>query len=261
MASRSTCGGGTSSQCARCHKMFRRLSTHIAQNPICEQLYTRSHDFISCSVSNNVATQSLELRRSGPCLSNDLPSVTHPHVGSLSSIRKTANGSLAGKTNVLSSRGNASSGVATSKEKILEDKIEDYCNDVGNDALHWNNEEEDHHVDEEGAPDRCVLKLYEELRELRSNPLGLDRFSREEKVHIELLHLLKELNAPLNAFTRIINWSVQANASEHIFQVLPTIAREGRTKVVLQVQHEGIDTEGEAAISALYKEDKFYGVF
>ena len=123
MASRSTGGGGTSSQCAGCHKMFRRLSTHIAQSPICEQLYTTSHDFISCSASNNVATQSSTLRRSGPCLSNDLPSVTHPHVGSLPSIRKTANGSLGGKTNVLSSRGNASSGVATSKEKILEDRL------------------------------------------------------------------------------------------------------------------------------------------
>jgi hypothetical protein len=49
--------------------------------------------------------------------------VTHPHVGSLPSIRKTANGSLDGKTNVPSSRGDASSGIATSKEKILEDRL------------------------------------------------------------------------------------------------------------------------------------------
>jgi hypothetical protein len=151
-------------------------------------------------------------------LSIDLPSVTHPHVGSLSSIRKTANGPLAGETNVQSSRGHASSGIATSQEQILEDKIDDR-NDVGNDALHWNNEAEYHHVDEEGAPDRCVVKLYEELHELRLNPLGLDRFAREEMVHIELLHLLKELNSPLNAFTQILNWSAQANASRHIFQV------------------------------------------
>jgi hypothetical protein len=79
---------------------------------------------------------------------------------------------LAGETKVQSSRGLASSGVATSQKQILDDR-----NDVGNDALHWNNEEEDHHVDEEGAPDRCVLKLYEKLHELRLNPLGLDRFS------------------------------------------------------------------------------------
>ncbi len=195
-------------------------------------------------------------------MSNDLPSVTHPHVGSFSSIWKTANGPLAGERNVQSSRGHASSGIATSQEQILDDKLDDR-NDVGNDALHWNNEEEDHHVDEEGAPDQCVLKLYEKLHELRLNPLGLDRFSREENVHIEVLHLLKELNAPLNAFTRILNWSAQANASGHIFQTggLPTIARKGRTKVVLQVQHEGIDTKGEAAISALFKEDSFYDVF
>ncbi len=110
--------------------------------------------------------------------------MTHPHVGSLSSLRKTANGPLDGETNVQSSRGHASSGIATSQDQILDDKIDDR-NDVANDALHWNNEEEDHHVDEEVAHDRCVLKLYEELHELRLNPLGLDRFSREEKVHIE----------------------------------------------------------------------------
>ena len=36
---------------------------------------------------------------------------------------------------------------------------------------------------------------------LRSNPLGLERFSREEKVQIELLELLRELKAPLKAFS------------------------------------------------------------
>ncbi len=80
MESGSTGGGGTSLQCAGCHKLFRRLSTHIAQTPICEQLYTTSHDFVSGSVRNDVATQSSTLRRSRPCFSNDLPSVTHPHV-------------------------------------------------------------------------------------------------------------------------------------------------------------------------------------
>jgi hypothetical protein len=138
MASCSTGGCGTSSQCAGCHKIFRRLSTHIAQSPICEQLYTTSHHFISSSVSNNVVTQSSTWRRSRPCLSNDLPSVTHPHVGSFSSIWKTANGPLAGERNVQSSRGHASSGIATSQEQILDDKLDDR-NDVGNDALHWNN--------------------------------------------------------------------------------------------------------------------------
>jgi hypothetical protein len=47
------------------------------------------------------------------------------------------------------------------------------------------NEAARNHVDDDGAPDRCVLDLYKEMLELRSNPLGLDRYSVEEKVHIE----------------------------------------------------------------------------
>ena len=128
MASTGPSVGSSASRCAGCQKTFKRLSTHIAQSPICEQLYTTcGHDNISDSVSNNVATQSSRtFRRSRPCVSNDLPSVTHPLVGSLSSTRKTAHGQLTGKTNVPSSIGNASSGIATSEEHFLEDKnIED----------------------------------------------------------------------------------------------------------------------------------------
>ena len=48
--------------------------------------------------------------------------------------------------------------------------------------------------------DEGVLELYEELLRLESNPFSsLVKFSREEKVHIELLHLLKDLKAPLSA--------------------------------------------------------------
>ncbi len=39
----------------------------------------------------------------------------------------------------------------------------------------------------------------EKLFKLRSNPLGLERFSREEKVQIELLQLLRDLNCPLKS--------------------------------------------------------------
>ncbi|KAI2500732.1 hypothetical protein MHU86_13760 [Fragilaria crotonensis] len=195
MASGSTSGITSSSRCAGCHRLFKRLSTHIAQSPICEQLYTTCHEFISGSVlrNNDAATQSSPLRRSGRLSSNDLSSVTHPLSGNLSSTRKPANGpALTRKTNVQSSKVDASSGIArTSKERCFEDgKIEDDREDGFpslDDALPWNNEEKILTLTEK-APDRCVLKLYEELLELRSNPLGLDRFSREEKVHIELLH-------------------------------------------------------------------------
>ena len=68
--------------------------------------------------------------------------------------------------------------------------------------------------DKEGEPNKCVMKLYEErLETLQANPLGLDRFSWEEKVHIELLlHLLQVLNA------LILKWAAQANDSGHVFR-------------------------------------------
>jgi hypothetical protein len=56
--------------------------------------------------------------------------------------------------------------------------------------------------EEEDQPDQSVLDLCEKLFLLQSNPLGLERFSREEKVQIELLELLRELKAPLKAFSQ-----------------------------------------------------------
>jgi hypothetical protein len=50
-------------------------------------------------------------------------------------------------------------------------------------------ESEDESEDKE-IPDGIILDLYEEMQELQLNPFGLDRFSGEEKVQIELLHLL-----------------------------------------------------------------------
>ena len=47
--------------------------------------------------------------------------------------------------------------------------------------------------EEEGHADHSVFELYEKLFKLRSNPLGLERFSLEEKVQIELLQLLRDL--------------------------------------------------------------------
>ncbi len=83
--------------------------------------------------------------------------------------------------------------------------------------------------------DHSVFHSYEKLLKLRSNPLGLERFSREEKVQIELLQLLRDLNAPLKAFSVIellrdlnaplkafsvvLKWSAKSNASHHVFKV------------------------------------------
>jgi hypothetical protein len=72
----------------------------------------------------------------------------------------------------------------------------------------------------EDTPDGIILELYEEMQDLRSNPLGLDRFSCKEKVHIELLDLLKDLKkAPLKAFSCLLNWAAKAYNQGHVFQV------------------------------------------
>ena len=78
--------------------------------------------------------------------------------------------------------------------------FDDHDPDADDDSASGSKEEED-------RPDRSVLDLYETLFLLRSNPLGLQRFSREEKVQIELLELLRELKAPLKAFSRILHWA------------------------------------------------------
>ena len=66
----------------------------------------------------------------------------------------------------------------------------------------------------EGAcqADHSIFNSYEKLLKLQSNLLGLERFSREEKVQIELLQLLRDLNCPLKAFTLVLNWAAKSNA-------------------------------------------------
>jgi hypothetical protein len=106
-------------------------------------------------------------------------------------------------------------------DNVVDVLMHDDGNDdfqVLDDALPCN-EELDNDSNNEDAPDGIILELYKEMQDLRSNPLGLDRFSCEEKVHIELLQVLKELKAPLKAFSRILNWAAKANDHGHVFQV------------------------------------------
>jgi hypothetical protein len=81
------------------------------------------------------------------------------------------------------------------------------------------NQEMDNDINNEDAPDGIILELYKEMQELQSMPLGLNRFSCKEKVHIEVLQVLKELKAPLKAFSCILNWAAKANNHGNVFQV------------------------------------------
>jgi hypothetical protein len=84
--------------------------------------------------------------------------------------------------------------------------------------IHVDNQGVSQSEKEECQADHSVSDLYEKLFKLRSNPLGLERFSREENVQIELLQLLRDLNCPLKAFTLVLNWAAKSNASGHMFQ-------------------------------------------
>jgi hypothetical protein len=81
--------------------------------------------------------------------------------------------------------------------------------------------------------DEGILELYEELLRLESNPFtSLAKFSCEEKVHIELLHLLKDLKEPLSAFQYILKWVTKANGNGNVFQVRCQPSSEMVTKML-----------------------------
>ncbi|KAI2513350.1 hypothetical protein MHU86_1121 [Fragilaria crotonensis] len=111
------------------------------------------------------------------------------------------------------------------------------------------------------GPDAGVLDLYLKLFQLRNNPLGLARFSREEEeVLTELLQLLKELNCPLKAFEIILKWAAKSNGSGHSFckGCQPTHSKQGNCLFVQKVQHERIDPKGEEAVPALHTENSVH---
>ena len=79
--------------------------------------------------------------------------------------------------------------------------------DTGNKDSSQENEEEE-------GPDVSVLDFCLELFKLRANPLGLLRFSLEEKV----LDLVRKLHCPLKVFTDIMMWAAKLKASGHVFR-------------------------------------------
>ena len=113
------------------------------------------------------------------------------------------------------------------RASTVDQPIDDY-NDEGFDedfgmmsdgdvSVHSSSEESEDESKDKEIPDGIILDLYQEMQELRLNPLSLDRFSGKEKVHIELLHLVNELKAPLKTFSGILNWAAKATGQGHIF--------------------------------------------
>ena len=172
------------------------------------------------------------------------------------------------KLSSISSRGVKGSGVISGMvdDKLRVEDVNEFDDDfiVDDDAYNYGHVD-DRHVSrsegEECQADHSVFDLYEKMFKLRSNPLGLERFSREEKVQIELLQLLRDLTCLLKAFTLVLNWAAQSNASGHVFQMGCQPTREkGDEEFEQKVQPERIDPKREAIVPALFTEDGVHGI-
>jgi hypothetical protein len=163
--------------CGGCHKSYKRLSTHISQNASCANHYTDSVDKMS-----SVTTAQ-----------NSCPTTNNSQ--SFSSAFNQRRSSSSGRK-----------APANKKEQLNEvpSNNDDEEFPPFDDQTAASNIDDDHLESdkEEDEPDESVLHLYEELFLLRSNPLGLEQFSREEKVQIEQMQRLKDLKVPLKAALR-----------------------------------------------------------
>jgi hypothetical protein len=228
-------------------KTFKRLAGHLSQSPACNLLYTTSHDpkreirqidsgRLACNVAalptahagDEISSNDEEFDVYDEVSSNDEDAAEDEEVSS--------NDDKVSSNNGKGVRGNEE--VSSDDEEALDDDedvaVEDFAfPSDGDDEVVIDVEDEvssndeevpgDDEVDSEGntetgAPDTSVLELYHLLTTLRSNPLELARFSQEEQVYISLLHILKEIKAPLNAFGRILTWAAKSNKDGHQFQ-------------------------------------------
>ena len=203
---------GGAATCAGCGKFFKRLSTHIALSPTCEQLYTTTGNVVSNVASRrSTRIRVSSLHDSSVVCQDDgisLPKAKTTNKSAINCEKRTTQSTIGDKSGLVE--------VEAHVDVMPGDDEDDF--QLFDDTLPCNEAAHNQHIDNEDAPDRCVLELYKEMQESRANPLGLDRFSVEEKVHIELLHILKSLNAPLKAFSHILNWAAKANNSGHIFK-------------------------------------------
>ncbi|KAI2512006.1 hypothetical protein MHU86_2294 [Fragilaria crotonensis] len=205
--------------CAVCGKSFKRLQSHLAQNLACKSFYMSRVNAAAATVAPTIPNDSIENTTNASQGGNGttFPNSRTSLRGSGASVRGEAGDPLHHDVNDLNA--------VDDDNFVMFDDNDD--GDAGNQDAFEKTEEED----EEG-PDLGVLDLCLELFKLRANPLGLARFSQEEKVLIELLDLLRKLHCPLKAFTVILKWAAKSNASGHVFRegVQPT-----REKVIAKL--------------------------
>jgi len=190
-----------SEDCAVCGKTFKRLGAHLVRSLACGSYYMprradtdERHENAGITLSESASHSTRPNLRS--------PSYSTLFRGDRATVREEAEDNP----------------VITNVNGVDD---EDFVVINEDDAFpNGNVDEEDVPTDasegEEG-PDGDVLDLYLKLFQLRDNPLGLARFSREEEVLIELLQLLKDLHCPLKAFEIILKWAAKSNSNGHTF--------------------------------------------
>ena len=210
--------------CLGCKITFKRLSTHISQKEECCAHYP--------------STGSKTRKSTFALIGHDEITNVHQHGNNFVNVHDegiapgstAARGSTNNKASSFPMRGK---GTVVEGSGSVDNAVNEIADDDDNfpsfdDALPCEEEAADsnHNSHLEGTPDRHLLDLYQEMQDLQSNLLGLDRFSVEEKVHIELLNILKELRTPLRAFSLILNWAAKAYERGHIFKMNCQPSRE-----------------------------------
>ena len=181
--------------CDVCAKSFKRLESHLSQNLACKSYYLSRVNAAAASTIPNDAdvNTSNALQGTNRC--------TRPNWRSSSTRSHSV----------------CESGAVV--REVEDPQCDDDLNEVDNeDFVMFDNQEVSEETEEDEGPDVSVLDLCLKLFKLRANPLGLARFSVEEKVQIELLDLLRKLNCPLKAFTLIMKWAAKSNGSGHMFR-------------------------------------------
>ena len=194
----------TNNACSVCGKSFKRLQSHLAQNLACKSYYV-SHV--------NAAARTV-----APTIPND------SDVNTTHTLQGTNRCSFPNWRSSLCESGAIARDVVDPPQHVMDLNAVEDDNFVmfDDNALLSNGDENNQDVsdesEEEEGPDVSVLDLCLELFKLRANPLGLARFSPEERVQIELLDLLRKLCCPLKAFSVILKWAAKSNASGHVFR-------------------------------------------
>ncbi|KAI2503114.1 hypothetical protein MHU86_11305 [Fragilaria crotonensis] len=197
----------TPDHCTVCNKSFKRLLHHLNQSLACKSHYMASDKAATTvpSIVSNIGHVKTGNLLQGGTSRTFRPNLSSPLSDGLLPVLES--GGIAGKAD---------------DELRVEDvnEVDDYIM-FEDDGIPEQGDADDQDISEtesEEGPDLSVLDLYLKLFKLRANPLGLARFSREERVQIELLQLLRDLKCPLKAFTLVLKWAAKSNGSGHSFR-------------------------------------------